>query len=224
MIPTLVALASLALPARMPDVVTLTAVLEQDGAPVDRAVSVELSLWDGPVDGDAVWVDDPRGVLVMDGVLVAELGANRPLPARVFAEPRWLEIVVDGQTLDPRVRVSSAPHALEAARAAEADWADEAGECASAAAATTAETLNGMSADDFVTHAELDDYGRRAVFLRAPGCGGGLDVGAACMTTPCVDGAGKPGDPRFNDCAGICRLATSVACPLPAVGWMFADP
>ena len=104
--------------ASMPDAITLTAVLQERGMPLDRAVVMTLSLWSAHEAGDRTWNDDKRNVLVISGVLAVDVGAQRPLPLDAFTEQRWLEIVIDGQVLSPRVRIDSLPHAIEATAAA----------------------------------------------------------------------------------------------------------
>lgn len=183
-------------PASMPDVVTLTAVLSEDGVPVDRAVAARLSLWDSSAAGTVVWSDDERALLVVAGVLVVDIGAQRPLPPRVFSEQLWLELVIDDQVLAPRVRIGSTPHALEAAHAAQ---------CA---------TLEGLPAEAIDTLAEMAASTRRVLFARPLGCGGGLAVEPLCRTTACGG--------SFLDCVGRCGMPAPIVCPTPDVGWAFA--
>ena len=104
--------------ASMPDVLTLTAVLQEGGVPLDRSVVMALSLWTAREAGQRAWTDDERNVSVINGVLAVDIGAQRPLPLDAFTEQRWLEIVIDGQVLSPRVRIDSVPHAIEATHAA----------------------------------------------------------------------------------------------------------
>jgi hypothetical protein len=186
-------------PCAAADVVTLTAVLEENGAPLDRQVSAAFVLWDAPtVGGTAVWSDDARPITVVDGVLTVEIGAARPLPQRVFAAPTWLEVIVDGEPLEPRVRITSAPHALEAAHAMSADT------CAS---------LDGLSADDVVTKDAL----AVPVFARVAACGGGIDVAETCLTTLCRFTT----EPQYLDCAGVCTSSeTPAVCTLNPIGWL----
>ena len=186
------------LPAVPPDVVTLTAVLQEEGVPVDRAVTATFSLWNSPVAGGFVWSDDERAVLVVDGLLTVDIGSARPLPPGVFAEPRWLEIVIDDQVLSPRVRVGSAPHALEATHAAQCT------------------RLDGLSTDDVAALSEVAAAPRITVRTRPIGCGGGLVLDGACETLPCGN--------YFQACDGSCgtNFTSARTCPTLETGWLFA--
>lgn len=188
------------LPRAASDIVTLTAVLEENGAPLDRDVSAAFVLWDAEGGGATVWSDDARTFSVVDGVLAVELGAARPLPAHVFAEPMWLEVIVDAQSLAPRVRITSAPHALEAEHAASAD------RCSS---------LDGLAADDVVTRETLSI----PIFARPPACGGGIAVDGTCVTVQC-----SFTEPAFFDCAGLCGVVAGPrTCTLEQIGWLAHD-
>lgn len=184
------------LPCAASDLVTLTAVLEENGAPLDRDVTASFTLWNAEGGGATVWSDDPRTLTVIDGVLVVELGAARPLPLHVFAEPMWLEVIVDGQSLAPRVRITSAPHALEAVHAKSAD---------------TCSSLDGLAAEDVVTN----DVMSLPVFARPVACGGGIAIEGSCVTSQC-----SFIEPSFFDCAGVCGPAAPQTCTLSQIGWL----
>jgi hypothetical protein len=129
--------------AQVPDVVTVTAFLEEGGAPVDRAVYARFILWDAADGGHALWSEDVAALHVDHGVVDVTLGAQatNPLPLDAFVGPRWLEIVVDTVALAPRLRMASAPSALFAERAA------------------TCESLDGLAVDDVATRASLTSSG-----------------------------------------------------------------
>lgn len=187
------------LPCATSDVVTLTAVLEENGAPLDREVTASFALWDAMGGGATLWTDDPRTVTVVDGVLAVELGSFRPLPAHVFATSTWLEVIVDGERLEPRVRVTSAPHALEATHALSAD---------------TCSSLGGLAAEDVATRDMFD----LPVFARPAACGGGLAVDATCISLQC-----RFLEPAFFDCVGNCDMDLPQTCAASQIGW-FAQP
>ncbi len=182
------------LPYAAADLVTLTAVLEENGAPLDRDVTASFALWNAEGGGATVWSDDPRTLTVIDGVLAVELGGARPLPPHVFAEPMWLEVNVDGQSLAPRVRITSAPHALEAAHAKSADV------CSS---------LDGLAAADVVTN----DLLSLPVYARPAACGGGLAAEGFCVTVQC-----SFNEAAFFDCAGVCGPLLPQTCALSQIG------
>jgi hypothetical protein len=184
------------LPCAASDVVTLTAVLEENGAPLDRDVSAAFVLWDAEGGGATVWSDEPRTLTVVDGVLAVELGSVRPLPAHVFAQPMWLEVIVEGQSLEPRVRITSAPHALEAKHALSAD---------------TCSSLDGLAADDVVTRDMID----MPVFARPAACGGGIAIEPSCVTVQCAFI-----ERTYFDCIGSCAFETPQTCTLSQIGWL----
>ena len=216
--------------ADVPNVVTLSATLEEQGVPVSRTVAAGFVLWDAPVAGSPVWSEDAGAIDVQAGVLVVELGAraDRPLPPAVFAQPLWLEIVVDGETLAPRVRLAAVPYALAAAHADDAS------------------TVDGLAAADLVKKADLETPGAARVswqnIVDAPAAGapapdvptpdgsmvaiylhsqwcvgpGAIDVVSTCFTRHC-NGS------QFFDCTGVCTtVPTTVGCPSTLLGWLRA--
>jgi hypothetical protein len=103
----------------VPPVVAISALLEEDGVPLDRPISARFAFWDAPIGGALVWSETHAPLLVSAGVLFVELGARveNPLTAGHFAGARFLEIVIEGVPLSPRARLASAPFALVAATA-----------------------------------------------------------------------------------------------------------
>lgn len=184
------------LPCATSDVVTLTAILEENGAPLDRQVEASFVLWDAEGGGATVWSDDARTVTVVDGVLAVELGSLRPLPANVFARPLWLQVIVDGESLEPRVRITSAPHALEASHALSAD---------------TCSSLDGLAPQDVVTK----DVLTVPVFARPAACGGGLALEGTCISAQC-----RFLEMAWYDCAGTCNADEPQTCTASQIGWV----
>ncbi len=194
-------------PSEVPHVVTLNAVLEEDGAAVDRTVDAAFVLWDHERGGTAVW-SEADTVAVRSGVLVADLGLRRALPAEVFTRALWLEISIDGQALSPRSRIASVPYAYAAEHADEAD------------------TLDGLGVDDLATRAALREPGGAKVSyqnlvdvpagvplyqeLAACDTTRRLTLSAVCVPRPCTTGA--------RDCAGACGDSGPGECENELVG------
>lgn len=49
---------------------------------------------------------------MVDGLANLEIGSVTPLDPALFAQPLWMEITVDGETLSPRQKMTGAPYAL----------------------------------------------------------------------------------------------------------------
>ncbi|GEM_PF-2507904 len=81
--------------------------LEADGEPADETVDMSFELFDDPTGGSSVGGPiDVDGVEVSDGLFQVDLDFG----ADTFdGQPLFLAIEVDGQALEPRQRVSSAP-------------------------------------------------------------------------------------------------------------------
>ena len=212
----ILALFVLVAPTDVPDVVALSAVLEEGGVPVDRRVAASFVLWDAADGGNAVWSDAEPALDVRDGLLVVELGAGRPLPPNVFQQRLWLEIAVDGQALAPRNRLASAPYALEAAHAQEAATLAGLGpdDVATVAALRTPGAIEVSFANIVDAPAGSDDGGVD-VYANAFPCQlqGALVLSSTCLTRACAGGA--------LDCSGTCiNGATLQTCPNVVVGRM----
>jgi hypothetical protein len=70
--------------------------------------------------GGSTWEETHDPATVDGGYLHADLGTGTPLPAGAFEGARWLEVELGGGigVLAPRVRLASAPYALQCANAA----------------------------------------------------------------------------------------------------------
>lgn len=127
-----------------PTTMTYAGRLENDQGPVTGSVDASFRIFDSIAGGTELYAEVIPALLVINGDLVAELGANA-LDDSILAQPElWLEISIDGDVLDPRVRLTSVPYAL---RAALAEVAEE------------ALTLGGLLPTDVVTQAQLASLG-----------------------------------------------------------------
>jgi hypothetical protein len=95
------------------------------GAPVpDGAYDITFNIYDAATDGTLVW-SEAQMVGVRRGLFNVLLGTRTALSADdLDGTARWLELVVEGETLVPRTRVVSAPYAIQAEEAKNADLLD----------------------------------------------------------------------------------------------------
>jgi hypothetical protein len=99
--------------------------LDSGGDPVtDGTYSMTFSLWDAPSDGGQLWGPEGQDVDVSDGFFAVILGRTDPISGSVLQTATYLEIVVEGETLEPRQQLASVPFALQAEEAANADTVD----------------------------------------------------------------------------------------------------
>lgn len=63
-----------------------------------------------------VWTESYAGVPVDRGLFTVTLGSQSALSPSVFGDQvRWLEVTIDGQTLSPNVRITSAAYVINGA-------------------------------------------------------------------------------------------------------------
>ena len=119
--------------AAVPDVVRISATLQQGGAPADGTFTVVVNLFDQPTDGTVLFTQTEPVLVVVDGDLIIDLGTHidNLLDASVLeAGPAFLSVVVNGDELTPRLPLRSTAFARHAGLVADAD------------------RLQGLSADD----------------------------------------------------------------------------
>lgn len=94
--------------------------LNDGGEPYNGTVDLSFQLYDEETGGNTVGVEQQvDGVAVIGGLFQAEFF----LPGTDYGEELWLEVIVDGQILSPRQKVTAAPWAKHADRAVEASEA-----------------------------------------------------------------------------------------------------
>jgi hypothetical protein len=77
-------------------------------------------LWDAETGGTQRWSETHASVPVTDGLVAVGLGGSSPLSAAVLdGDPLWVEIVLDGETMSPRLPLRSVPYAT---RSSDADF------------------------------------------------------------------------------------------------------
>ncbi len=80
---------------------------------VEGTFQVMFSLYDQASGGTALWSEE-QSVSVEEGLFTVLLGAVNPIDLP-FDEPYWLEVKVDGDELDPRLRFTASPYSRRAA-------------------------------------------------------------------------------------------------------------
>jgi hypothetical protein len=151
-----------ALAQPVPERVSFTARLVDDGVPATGSHDFAFELWDAATEGNSVWTETHSGRQVAEGLVHIELGGTTALDETVFdGRTLFLGITVDGTALSPRLPILSVPYAIRAGsaaiadnsdNAATADFATEAGNASTADYATTAgnadnaDALGGLAA------------------------------------------------------------------------------
>jgi hypothetical protein len=92
---------------------------DNSGKPVAGVVGVTFALYAEQSGGAALWMETQNVKADAAGHYNVSLGAEKSLPADLFAsgEPRWLGVQVADQSEQPRVLLASVPYALKAADA-----------------------------------------------------------------------------------------------------------
>jgi hypothetical protein len=104
--------------AAVPGTMSFTArIATPAGTPVDGPVTATFRVFDAATAGTQVWTED-QSLTASNGLLFAELGHVLAFDSTVFdGSPRFLEMVINGETLTPRLSLLSVPYAIAAAQA-----------------------------------------------------------------------------------------------------------
>lgn len=142
------AVVTMSLPAAaIPEVVSYAAEIENDAGPFDGTASIAFQLFDAATAGTELWTESVASAAIVDGLLVHELGSIEALDTALLSEDAlFLQVTINGETLDPRTPLLSVPFAL---RAREADTAVLADTADRAIVADNASQLGGRPASSF---------------------------------------------------------------------------
>jgi len=89
---------------------------DESGEPLNDTLSMIFAIYDDSTAGDSVWSELHNSVIVSEGLFTVLLGTTVPIDDSVFADTaRWLQITVEGEDIEPRTRLVSAPYAFRAA-------------------------------------------------------------------------------------------------------------
>ncbi|MBZ0230895.1 MAG: hypothetical protein K8M05_00965 [Deltaproteobacteria bacterium] len=103
----------------VPGTMSFTARLTTNDQPVEGNVSLEVELYDQPEGGTLLWEETHPAVVAERGLVFANLGSidpvNNALDGQVFdGDVVYAQLIVDGDTLSPRIPLSSVPYAVRA--------------------------------------------------------------------------------------------------------------
>ena len=114
--------------AEIPKTMNYQGSLKQaDGTPVDGTVSMSFALYDRLTDGTLLW-SDTLDVSVSSGIYSVVLGSTTGNPLDLdFDIPYYLEVSVEGATLEPRQPLTSSPYAQKAAQVENIEMSDVSG-------------------------------------------------------------------------------------------------
>lgn len=102
----------------VPRSVSFVARLTDGGSPASGPHDLEVRLYPVDTGGAELWSEIHPAATVTDGLLYADLGSITPLdPATLAGGAAFLEVIVDGQILSPRVALRSVPYAIRTASA-----------------------------------------------------------------------------------------------------------
>jgi len=112
-----------AVTAAVPSQMNVQGRLLSGGSPLNGSHPTTFKIFDALTGGSQLWAEDDT-VSVQGGIYSTVIGAKNPLGSGVFnGQARWLEVVVDGTTLSPRLSFDNNAYSFRAARADTADVA-----------------------------------------------------------------------------------------------------
>ena len=128
----------------VPGTIAFTGRLSTSSGPVNGTVNATFTLYNAATAGSSVWTENRAGLTANAGLLYVDLGAATTLDEMVFdGTPLFLEIIINGETLSPRLPMRSVAFAF---RAAAADSADTLGSIAPGDVVTTVTASGGIAA------------------------------------------------------------------------------
>ena len=89
---------------------------DEEGAPLDTTISMTFTIYDDSTGGSSFWTETQPSVTVSNGLFNVLLGSETAITEAAFDETeRWLQITVEGEVIEPRTRLVSAPYAFQVA-------------------------------------------------------------------------------------------------------------
>ena len=99
--------------ADVPRTITFTARITDGSAALDGPHDLTFRLFDAHTAGSQRWSENHTNLEVDDGLVTTALGSQAPLTPDVFdGTPLWVEVVLDGDIMTPRLPLRSVPYAV----------------------------------------------------------------------------------------------------------------
>ena len=90
---------------------------DEFGEPLAGPVEIKFQLFTTSEGGSPLWEETHAQVSLSEGIASVLLGSVVAFPATAFSSPdRYLALTIDGELVEPRLRLASVPFALEAER------------------------------------------------------------------------------------------------------------
>jgi len=98
--------------ATVPHMINYQGHLTSDsGEPISATLPMTFAIYSSLSDGILLWTETQTDVEVDSGAFSVILGVTDPIHDSIFSgDRRWLEIMVDGETITPRTRLISVPY------------------------------------------------------------------------------------------------------------------
>ncbi len=87
---------------------------DEQGNPVTAPVTMQFALHDASTGGNLKWGPETQSVQVTDGLFNVLLGSVTAIDPANLTGDLWLDIIVNGEQLTPRERITTVPYAMEA--------------------------------------------------------------------------------------------------------------
>ena len=135
---------------RVPNLLDLQGFLRtQSGQPVNKMVSMTVSLYDAPDGGTLLYSETIPAVQVVGGRFSLQLGKVNPIPSGLFNNPQvFVGVSVDGSPELPRQQLVTAPYAFVAQSAVNASFARSASSLDCSGCVTTSNLGQGVVTTD----------------------------------------------------------------------------
>jgi len=102
--------------AAVPNTMNVQGRLLNAGSPMTGSHPADFKIYDAASAGNLLWAES-SSLIVQGGIFTAIIGSTTPIPTIVFdSQPRWLEVTVDGTTLNPRLLLTTSAYAFRAQR------------------------------------------------------------------------------------------------------------
>lgn len=110
----------------VPETVSFTARVTDNGSPANGALSVHIALFDAATGGTMVW-EETQSLTADAGLVYATLGSTTALtPTVLDGRGLYAELTIEGDVLSPRISITSVPYAVRAAVADSVEGLDPA--------------------------------------------------------------------------------------------------